>query len=242
MGLRRLFKNIVRDYRLPRMSALDYEGLVIPKSRSGVSGPVLLKIYYREYERPEIMALSRVIRPGDRVLELGSGLGIITALAARAASPGGEVRAYEADSTLLHDTREFFTANGIDNVELVHAVLVPEPDPAPRIFHLAASFVESSLLGAEGRNPQGAVEVPAQCLADVLDDFRPDVLICDIEGAEVELFPTLPPSSLRAAVVELHPDRLSPAQVQSIHDGFAARGLLCRHPGPGGTVEIYARA
>jgi hypothetical protein len=118
---------------------------------------------------------------------------------------------------------------------------VPEPNPAPRHFHLAGSFAESSLLGADGRNPQGKVEVAAECLGDVLASFRPDVLICDIEGAEAELLSSLPPSSLRAAVVEMHPDRISADQIQSIHDAMAAQGLFPQLPGPGGTVVIYAK-
>ncbi len=241
MGLRRIIRNVIRAARL-RGATITYRGLAVPARRTGMNRQIQLHLYEGLYEIPEITGLSRVIRPGDRVLELGAGLGIITALAARAAGPKGRVRAYEANADLIPDTLTFLKANSVTTVDLINAVLVNEPDPAPRHFHLAGSFAESSLLGAEGRDPQGMVEVPAHCLADVLADFRPEVLICDIEGAEVELFPTLPPSSLRAAVVELHPDRLSPAQVQSIHDGFAARGLLCRHPGPGGTVEIYARA
>ncbi|MFN4129331.1 MAG: FkbM family methyltransferase [Paracoccaceae bacterium] len=203
--------------------------------------PILQQIRDGAYERPEIAGLARTIRPGDRVLELGAGLGIITALAARAAGPDGAVRSYEANSALLPDTRAFLAANAVTTVDLRHAVLVPEGNPAPRRFHLAASFAESSLLWADGRHPQGTVEVPAEGLHEVLTDFRPDVLICDIEGAEAELLPALPTSSLRAAVVELHPDRLSPAQIQSIYDAMAAQGLYPQEPGPGGTVVIYAR-
>lgn len=240
MGLRRFFKNQLRNVHISRKT-LPYEGLNVPTRRSGMIREVLLQIYYQQYERPEIEGLTRVILPGDRVLELGAGLGIITSLAARATGPSGVVRAHEANPALIADTRAFLADNGVTNVELVHAVLTPDPDPASRRFHLAASFAESSLLGAEGRDPQGSVEVPAQSLAEVFLTFRPDVLICDIEGAEAELIPALPPSSLRAAVVELHPDRLSLAQMQSIHDAMANHGLKRQQPGPGGTVEIYAR-
>ena len=197
-------------------------------------------LYDGIYERPEIIGLSRAIQPGDRVLELGSGLGIITALAARAAGVEGRVRAYEANTTLLPDTLAFFSANNITTVDLINAVLVPEQNPVPRRFHLAGSFAESSLMGADGRNPQGMVEVRAECLGDVLASFRPDVLICDIEGAEAELLAALPPSTLRAAVVEMHPDRLTVRQIQSIHDAMAAQGLYLEEPSPGGTVVVYA--
>lgn len=241
MGLRRFFRNLRRDALL-RGPSIEYEGLAIPTRRSGMNRDILNHLYARMYERPEIAGLTRVVRPGDRVLELGAGLGIISALAARAAGPQGRVRSYEANSALLDDTRAFLTGNGMTTVDLVHAVLVSEPNPAPRRFHLAESFAEGSLLPKQGHDNARTVEVPAQSLACVLAEFRPDVLICDIEGAEAELLPALPPSTLRAAVVELHPDRLTPDQIQSIHDAMAAFGLLPQEPGPGGTVVIYAQA
>lgn len=240
MGLRRFFKNLHLKRIMSGAAPLIYRDLKISTLRSGMNRDVVSVLIGGIYERPEIEGLRRAIRPGDRVLELGAGLGIISALAARAAGPEGRVRAYEANATLLEDTLAFFAANRITTVDLVNAVLVPEANPAPRSFHLAGSFAESSLMGADGRNPQGMVEVRAESLADVLGSFRPDVLICDIEGAEAELLSALPASTLRAAVVEMHPDRLSAQQIQSIHDAMAAQGLHLQEPGPGGTVVIYA--
>lgn len=242
MGVRRFMKNLHRNWILSGSTPLTYEGLVISGRRTGMIEPILFQIYDQEYERPEITGLSRTIRPGDRILELGAGLGIISALAARAAGSQGRVLAYEANAALLDDTLAFFVANQITTVDLVNAVLVPEANPAPRRLHLAGSFAESSLLGAQGRDPQGEVAVKAECLSEVLASFRPDVLICDIEGAEAELLSALPPSTLRVAVVEMHPDRLSAAEIQSIHDAMAVQGLHPQTPGPGGTVVIYAKA
>ena len=242
MGLRRFCKNFYRKWFLITHQFIDYRGLSTPIRRSGMNSDVLMHLYEGIYERPEITGLSRTIRPGDRILELGAGLGIISALAARAAGPQGRVLAYEANAALLDDTLAFFVANQITTVDLVNAVLVPEANPAPRRLHLAGSFAESSLLGAQGRDPQGEVAVKAECLSEVLASFRPDVLICDIEGAEAELLSALPPSSLRVAVVEMHPDRLSAAEIQSIHDAMAVQGLHPQTPGPGGTVVIYAKA
>lgn len=240
MGLRRFFKNVYRDLSLRFGPPLSYEGLAVPTSRSGMISPILDQLRSGLYERPEIAGLSRTIRPGDRVLELGAGLGIITALAARAAGHTGRVLSYEANQALVNDTLAFLKANGVTTVDLVNAVLVPESDPAPRKFHLTDSFAESSLLRTQGRTAKRTVDVPAESLDAVLASFRPDVLICDIEGAEAELLPALPTSTLRAAVVELHPDRLSSLQIQSIHDAMAAKGLFPQEPSPGGTVVIYA--
>jgi len=201
---------------------------------------VLDHLIVGKYETPEILGLAQVVRPGDRVLELGAGLGIITALAARAAAPGGRVLAFEANPTLLKDTHDFWAENNIDNVELRHAVLVPE-NAGTRMFHLAASFAESSLLTPDAKNDQGAVEVPAERLGDVIADFQPDVLLCDIEGAEAELIPALEAPGLRAAVIEFHPDRLPRRDVAEIYDALIRQGLYPEPTAPGGTVVIFTR-
>jgi FkbM family methyltransferase len=241
VGTRRLIRYLKRMIQV-RRGVITYHGMKVSTRRSGMNWDVLTVLSLGVYERPEIAGLSSVIRPGDRVLELGAGLGIISALAGRAAGQSGRVLSYEANPDLISDTQAFFASNGIANVTLVNAVLVNEADPATRQFHLAGSFAESSLLGVEGRGSKGKVTVSAESLPRVLSEFQPDVLICDIEGAEIELFPAFPPSTLRAAVVELHPDRLTPGQIQSIHDGMAAQGLHRQQPGPGGTVEIYIRS
>lgn len=241
MGLRRFFKNRYRNFCLRHFRTLPFRGLKVPIRRIGMNNDVLLALWNDFYETPEIAGLTAMIRPGDRVLELGTGLGIVTALASRATGPSGRVRSYEANPALIEATRNFLAAHDCGNTEVVHAVLVPGDDGGTRRFHLAGSFAESSLLGAEGRDPQGAVEVPAEPLARVVADFRPDVLICDIEGAEAEVIPALDASNLRAAVIELHPDRISPDQIAAIHATLEGYGLSPVLPGPGGTVVVYNR-
>jgi FkbM family methyltransferase len=241
VGIRRFFRNWRRRRAFLQQKIVIYEDLTVRVRRSGMIEPILGQLQSGEYERPEINGLSMVVRPGDRVLELGAGLGIISALAGRAAGKSGRVLSYEANPALIADTQAFFAANGVANVTMLNAVLVNETDPKPRQFYLAGSFAESSLLGVKGRGSRGKVTVRAESISQVLANYKPDVLICDIEGAEVDLFPAFPASTLRAAVIELHPDRLSPAQIQSIHDGMVAQGLHRQLPGPGGTVEVYAR-
>ncbi len=50
-----------------------------------------------------------------------------------------------------------------------------------------------------------AVEVPAVRLDDLLAEIRPSVLICDVEGAETQLFDDVDLSSVQTVVVEVHP-------------------------------------
>lgn len=241
MGLRRFFKNRYREYVLRHQKTLSFRGLEVPIRRAGMNTAILTQIWSDAYETPEITGLTAVIRPGDRVLELGTGLGIVTALASRATGPTGRVQSYEANPALIGATRDFLAEHGCSNTEIIHGVLVPGDKAGTRRFHLAGSFAESSLLGATGRNPQGSLDVPALPMAEAIAAFRPDILICDIEGAEAEVIPAFDASGLRAAVIELHPDRLLPEQISAISSALLGHGLSPVVPGPGGTVVLYNR-
>ena len=223
--------------------SIKYQGLTVPLTRTGMNSEIILAMKREGYEDPEIRGLKRALCSGDKVLELGSGLGIVTALAGRAVGPKGKVLSFEANATMIHDTKDFLAAHGISNVELRHSVLVPKAEKdETRDFHLTGSFASSSLLSNETKKDRGTVSVPAVQLNDVVAEFEPDVLVCDIEGGELELIPALDASALRAVVMELHPDRLSNAQLAEIDAALAAHGLHPNHSSPlGGTVVLYER-
>ena len=228
--------------RNPSRQTLSYHGLTIPLNRKGMSSDVVRAILCNSYEDPEIRGLQNVIRKGDRVLELGSGLGIVTALAAKATSAAGKVLSFEANPGMIPDTLAFLSNHDIDNVELRNAVLVPAAaEGDTREFHLASSFSVSSLLGGEGRRSREVISVRAEDLNKTMAEFAPDVLLCDIEGGELELIPALDASKLRAVVIELHTDRLSEEQLMRIRSALAGHGLLPGGPAPGGTVEVFIR-
>jgi FkbM family methyltransferase len=223
-------------------TSLEYHGLTIPLKREGMSASVVMAILSNSYEDPEIRGLQRVVRAGDRVLELGTGLGVVSALAARATAPSGRVLSFEANPQIIPDTMAFLAHHGVSNIEIRHAVLVPDATAGDtREFHLASSFSVGSLMGGEGRRSREVISVPAEDLNKVVADFAPDVLLCDIEGAEIDLIPALDASRLRAVVIELHPDRLSADQLGKIRAALASFGLLPNLPVPGGTVEVFTR-
>lgn len=228
--------------RLKSKTHIDFQGLPVPINRSGMTKGVLIQLARNDYEMPEIRGLQLAIRPGDKVLELGSGLGVITALAARATGPGGRVLAFEAILEMIPDTRDFIAKAGISNVEIRNAILVPQAsEDLTRQFHVSTSFQSSSMLGFAVQREKGVINVATQRANDLLADFRPDVLICDIEGAEAELIPSLDARGIRAAVIELHPDRLSPEKIDGIYTALARHGLTVDPRPLGGTVIMFTR-
>lgn len=71
-----------------------------------------------------------VIRPGDTVLDIGSGSGVDAAIASRLAAPGGKVLALDMTPAMLEGLRALVRSEGIDNIEVIegNAERLPLPD------------------------------------------------------------------------------------------------------------------
>lgn len=78
-------------------------------------------------------AIRRHIHPGDRVIDLGTGTGILAALASRR---GAHVHALD-HSSILETARALAAANGIERVEFVsgHSSAFTLPEPVDVILH-----------------------------------------------------------------------------------------------------------
>ena len=75
----------------------------------------------------------------------------------------------------------------------------------------------------------------------MLEEVRPEVLICDIEGGEAELLPAGDWSSLRAAVIELHPQWIGQSGVQAVFDAMQGAGLSYFPRASHGKVVTFRR-
>ncbi len=182
------------------------------------------RIAAARYEGEEIAGALALVRPGDRVLELGAGLGIVGAVIAARRAPARMV-SYEANPTLIPHIRALHVANGLTGrIDLRQAVLMAgNSGPATVPFHLHASYLGSSLTGQGTR-----VDVPVHRWGPVMADLRPDVLVCDIEGGEHDLLATADLSGVRAVVIEFHPNGY----------GVPAMRALKRHLRSGGLAPV----
>lgn len=202
---------------------LRFHGLHVPVDARHVTKPVWKHIWRGDYEAPELLALSALMRPRDRVLELGGGMGLVSGVMAKR-NPDARFLSFEANPGLIDAIAALHRRNGISNVEVVSGILA-SPDQGPtRTFSLHRNFTEGSL--QSGRPSMGQVEVPVHDPVPVFNRFNPDVLLCDIEGAEQDLLPILPLGGLRAVVVELHPRIVSRRGMAQIWKVLIQAGLV----------------
>ncbi|MDD9733855.1 FkbM family methyltransferase [Mameliella sp. AT18] len=208
----------------PRDPYLHSRGLKIPKHPQITKGRIRGALKSDTYERKECDAVMRVVRPGDRVLELGGGIGYMSTLLS-VKKQVARVVSYEANPALIPYIRSVHAANGVENVDLRNALLSPQAgDPVP--FYVRRNFLASSMdREADPDSVTEEVPIMQHAIAPVLEAETPDVLVCDIEGAEADLLPAGDWSGLRAAVIELHPQWIGQSGVQAVFDAMHSAGL-----------------
>lgn len=216
------------------MSETPTESAVIAAHCLGVDVPDspflnegrIARINSAKYEGQEIAGAMHLVRPGDRVLELGAGIGIVGAVAAKNRNPA-RVVSFEANPNLIAHIRALYRANGLsDCIEVRNQVLVSAPDrPQSLPFHIHNSYLGSSL-GGDPVRARETVAIPTASFAAVCDELRPDVLLMDIEGGELQILEHANLDGLRGIVIEFHPKAYQVAGMRACKDilrnaGFA---------------------
>jgi FkbM family methyltransferase len=181
------------------------------------------------YEGHEARAALMRLRPGQRVLELGSGLGYIAALCA-GVTGADNVVTVEANPAMLPVIRANLARNEAGGVTVLHGAVTGADDAATVGFQTGTAFWGAHIATAD-TSPEAVVEVPRLSLPALLAKHRPHVVIMDIEGAEAHLFGAPWPGHVRAVVMELHPGRYPDTVVKSIVDCMSASGMTY-DPGP----------
>ncbi|MEM8980695.1 MAG: FkbM family methyltransferase [Pseudomonadota bacterium] len=216
-----------------------FHGLTVTRDPSTMPDNIWKKIRLLRYEKHELRGAQAVIEPGDRVLELGAGLGLIGAALSHTTKAEKFV-ALEGNPQLFEGIRKLHAANGITNIELRNVLAMPTPKP-PQPFYLRDPFWASSMDADQGPYTQ-AVEVETVLMSDLLAEIQPQVITCDIEGAEVSLFtPDLDLTGVRAVIMELHERKTSRRAVKSVFDALSAQGFAYHAPYSKGEVITFLR-
>ncbi|HWA10142.1 MAG TPA: FkbM family methyltransferase [Opitutaceae bacterium] len=135
--------------------------------------------------------LQRAIRPGMRVLDVGSNLGLYSVLAARLAGEGGRVICFEPDARLHAALRRNLAANGLARVE-THAVALGAA-AGEMEFHRSVINSGDNHLGVERSALfRRRTTVPVVRLDDYLPGLALDLVKLDVQGWELNVLRGMP--------------------------------------------------
>lgn len=206
-------------------------GVRFPKDPKFIHGRLRRSLRTNNHESKEAECVLRTVRNDDVVLELGSGIGFMSSFVATKRYVRS-VDTFEANPALIPYIRKVHAANDLSNVTLHHGILGDKEGTTP--FYARENILASSLSPLpeeDDKTPPQICDVPVFDSAKVMREIKPTVLICDIEGAEVDLLPTLDLSGLRAAIIETHPQWMGPTEINRLFQAFMDAGLAYYHRG-----------
>ena len=209
------------------------QGVYLPLT-SDIGFNTLRWIVNGQYEQGEIELIRQRIEPSDRIMEIGTGLGFVSAYCSRIVG-SDQVYSFEANPLNVEMALRVYEKNNV-RPHLQNALLADCKGmidfPVNRKSRLA-----SSLLKTSGE----IVQVPQLNLNETIEALRPDFLIMNIEGAEYDVFRMIRFQTIEKIQVELHPSILGEAKMNEIFDLLRANGFVADISMPDGRNYFFKR-
>lgn len=202
-------------------------GLTLPLGPNDVSPVIWQALQAGKYEAKEARHVAALLRAGDRVLELGTGIGVITCLMAQV--EGVKIWSFDANPHTVALAERVARANGVigtaggDGVTFGHRLMmVGAPKSYP--FYLRRDFWMSSMIEAQGPYEE-VIEVGSEDIDAFIAAQDINVLVMDIEGAERSLLAEADLSRIDRVFLELHDHLYGLQGLREIFAAMAAKGF-----------------
>ena len=192
------------------------------------------------YEFKEREIARRLLQPGDRVVELGAGMGVVSLTIAKALGDEA-VLSFEANPVILELARENVARNASTMV-IRQAIASPrvlaEETPFIEFFALKSFEASSTRQTSPSQKP---IMVPAMPLEDVIAEHRANAMVFDIEGFEEEIILNFDFAGIDKVMFEIHPKKLGREKTLELVSNLESKRLFLRHDLVFGDVIAFDR-
>jgi FkbM family methyltransferase len=203
-----------------------------------VMSPAMIEVIESgKYESTEAREIPRIVQPGERIVELGAGIGFIAITALRTGRVS-RLASYEANPRLIPLIERNARLNDL-SFDVHNAVVDPKEDGGTVPFYLRRDFWASSLL-PKPWGYQEEVAVPRVSFAAVLERYRPTMLIVDIEGAEERLFRDIPLTGVKKVYMELHQNVIGRVGMKNVFDFLSSKDFHYDQHHSRGSVVLFS--
>ncbi len=217
----------------------ELDGMTLCVSKHHLTPKITEAINAGRFEGTERRAIKNHIEPSDRVLDLGGGIGCTGVVAGRIVG-GDNLMIVEANEDLIGDIQENLAANLIFGATVTHGAIVAQKTSETITFHKSKAFWAGSLVSGNAPNVT-TVEVPALALMDVVAEFEPSIIMCDVEGLETELFIEPLPDHVRMIMMELHPNVYGQEAIKGLFDQLSTMGFAYVPKGSHGAIVCFGK-
>lgn len=184
-----------RQVRQPQVVTIA--GIKIPIS-DRISGEPLKYLYMGSYENHELKLVKSQLQQDDLVMELGTGLGLISSYCAKKIG-SDRVFTYEANPALEPDILHAYALN---KVAPKYEICLLGEQPGQQTFYVGKEFWSSSIIKRDANFQE--INVPVKSFNQEVRKINPTFLIIDIEGGEYELLKYADFHNVRKLIIELH--------------------------------------
>ncbi len=230
-------KDVLGAGKLGRAILLKVHGINVPIASNEVSPIIWQALTGGSYEAKEARSIFKAVKPGDRVLELGSGIGIITSIIAKI--PNVTVWAFEANPSTAALARRVIDANDLNNVVLSQGILTAG-EPCSFRFYVRRDLWMSSM--DENQGPyERAIELSSSNIDEFIARHDINVLVMDIEGAERDLLKSADLMGVERIFLELHDHLYGLAGIRDMMHALADKGYAYDPRGSQGPCVLFAK-
>jgi len=146
--------------------------------------------YVGDLDRKLSTIVRRVVRPGDRVMDIGANLGIVTVQLAKLVGEGGVVHSFEPNPKLRGFLDRSLERNGLRNVQ-IHPYALGDQEGEIDLSYPAGNFGSGTLTTPSPDQQWTKVRVPVRTLsslAEQVDLSGVRLVKIDVEGYEPMVF------------------------------------------------------
>ncbi|MDE9451613.1 FkbM family methyltransferase [Aliiroseovarius sp. Z3] len=203
---------------------------------------ILRSIRSGDYERPEIEFGLANLRPGDRVVEMGTGAGIVGSVFSKHIKDL-KIRSYEANPDLIDHIRALYAHNEVGDVVSVTNNIVVSGEHAPdqMDFFVRSNFLGSRLSAENTENDARKVSVATKHYDEITREYPHNVLVMDIEGGELEFLADANLSGVELVMLELHPKVYGGNGRQQVIEHLTRKGFTLDEATSRGQVASFKK-
>lgn len=202
--------SLINNFFQPKI--INYYGCRLYLDKNLISKKIRKIIYNYSYELQEISILSKTLDSKDVVLEIGAGMGFVSIFCSKKIG-SNSVFAYEANPKMIPLIEKNYLLNKVSPV--INNVILDKENGVVD-FYIESNFYSSSTIQRNKNSVK--VKTKSRNINYELKDIKPNFLIIDIEGGEVELMNNIlfQESCINKILIEVHPRIVGEDKINSI--------------------------
>lgn len=223
------------------IETIEHFGVRLELDPAVMSPKMIAVMRASRFERQEAKQLDLILEDDEIVLEIGAGIGFISTLLTKS-DKTKRVVSYEANPDLLPVIEKTVLNNLNDKAgkhSVRNAILSNDMSHRNVAFYIHRDFWASSLLPLE--NPLRVDKIPMRSFNSALKEIRPTLIVCDIEGAELNLFTGAKLEGVKKIYLEIHQKKLGGSGIRDLFEVMHNHGFHYDQHHSNGAVVLFLR-